>query len=131
MKPTYPELFAALQASWSADTAFSAEEWSPENKARGQCVVSSLVVQDYLGGDLIRYSIDEGSLHETHYANKFNDGTVIDTTASQYDIPVNMRIKPIDHDGFASIRLKRLADESTKSRYEILKSRVENLLAIH
>jgi hypothetical protein len=128
MKPTLQELSEALQASWGADTAYNSEEWSQENKARGQCVVSSLIVQDYLGGDLIRYEINKDQLHETHYMNQLFDGTVIDTTASQYTSPVNMKRKPIDTGDFASIRDKRLADKSTETRYAILKRRVEQQL---
>lgn len=128
MKPTLQELSAALQASWSADTSYDPTEWSVEHKARGHCVVSSLIVQDYLGGELIRYEINEGNLHETHYMNQLPDGTVVDTTASQYTSPVNMRRKPIDTGKFVSVRDKRLADESTASRYAILKCRVEQYL---
>lgn len=130
MKPTLQDISEALQASWGADTAYSAEEWSQGNRARGQCVVSSLVVQDYLGGDLIRYEINEKQLHETHYMNQLPDGTIVDTTASQYTSPVNMRRKPIDIDKFASIRDKRLADPSTAARYDILKRRVEQQLTL-
>lgn len=131
MKNTKPNIHAiinALRSSWAADTAFDPSEWSEENSARGQCVVSSLVVQDYLGGELVRYTIDEGSLHETHYANMLDGGVVFDTTASQYTQPVTMRIKPIDLKDFASARDKRLADASTRKRYEILKARVDKLL---
>lgn len=128
MKPTLQALSKALQESWGADTAYSPEEWSQENKARGQCVVSSLIVQDYLGGDLIRYEINEDQLHETHYMNRLSDGTVIDTTASQYTSHVNMKRKQVDIGEFASIRDKRLADKSTAARYEILKHRVEQRL---
>lgn len=128
MKPTLQELSEALQASWDADTAYNPEQWSQENKARGQCVVSSLIVQDYFGGDLIRYEINEDQLHETHYMNQLSDGTVIDTTASQYTSPANMKRKPIDTSEFASIRDKRLADKSTAARYETLKRRVERRL---
>lgn len=129
MKPTIQELSAALQASWGPDTAYSSEEWSHNNKARGQCVVSSLVVQDYLGGDLIRYEINDDQLHETHYVNKLPDGTVIDTTASQYSTPVSMKLKPVDTSGSVAIRDKRLADKSTSERYTTLKHRVEQQLA--
>ncbi len=128
MKPTLQELSLALRASWGADTAYDSSEWSQQNKARGQCVVSSLVVQDYLGGELIRFEINEDELHETHYMNQLPDGTVIDTTASQYTSPVNMRRKAVDTGDFASIRDKRLANESTATRYEILKNRVEQYL---
>ena len=122
-------IFKALQSSWAKDTAFDPKEWSESNKARGQCVVSSLVIQDYLGGDLVRYSVDEGDLHETHYANRLDSGVILDTTASQYTEPVTMRIKPVDLKDFSSVREKRLADNSTRKRYEILKARVENQLA--
>ena len=128
MDPTLQDIVHALQLAWSTDTAYNPNDWSESNKARGQCVVSSLVVQDYLGGDMLRYSVDEGDLHETHYVNKLDDGTVIDTTASQYKQPVNLRVKPIHLDGFESIRDKRLADEGTRRRYEILKNRVSRLL---
>lgn len=90
----------ALQLSWGADTSYSPDEWSKDNIARGQCVVSSLVVQDYLSGELIRYSVNEGDLHETHYVNKLDSGVIIDTTASQYKYPVNMRLKPTTLDSF-------------------------------
>lgn len=129
MKPSLQNIVDALQSAWSADTAYDSNDWSEDNRARGQCVVSSLVVQDYLSGELLRYSVDEGDLHETHYVNRLDNGTVIDTTASQYKQPVTMRIKPIHLDGFKSIREKRLADKSTRKRYELLKSRVNHLLA--
>ena len=121
-------IFKALQSSWAKDTAFDPKEWSESNKARGQCVVSSLVIQDYLGGDLVRYSVDEGDLHETHYANRLDSGVILDTTASQYTEPVTMRIKPVDLKDFSSVREKRLADNSTRKRYEILKARVDQLI---
>ena len=121
-------IFKALQSSWAKDTAFDPKEWSESNKARGQCVVSSLVIQDYLGGDLVRYSVDEGDLHETHYANRLDSGVILDTTASQYTEPVTMRIKPVDLKDFSSVREKRLANNSTRKRYEILKARVDQLI---
>lgn len=131
MKPTLQELSEALRASWGADTAYSPEEWSQENSARGQCVISSLIVQDYLGGNLIRYEINQDQLHETHYMNQLSDGTVVDTTASQYTASVTMKRKPIDAGEFGSIRGKRLADKSTATRYEILRRRVEEQLALN
>ena len=77
------DLVRALENSWSADTAFDKNDWTKENPARGQCVVSSLVVQDYLGGELLRYSVIGNDIHETHYVNQLEDGTLIDTTGKQ------------------------------------------------
>lgn len=127
-KTNLQEIAAALRMSWAAETAFEETDWSEINRARGQCVVSSLVVQDYLGGELIRFAIDEGNLHETHYMNQLSDGTVVDTTASQYTVPVNMRRKPAVLRGFLSVREKLLADESTKTRYLLLKKKVDECL---
>ncbi|OGL24216.1 hypothetical protein A2791_04965 [Candidatus Saccharibacteria bacterium RIFCSPHIGHO2_01_FULL_46_30] len=124
MQPTLQILTKAIQDSWSAETAYNANNWSRENKARGQCVVSSLVVQDYFGGDLIRYEISEGALRETHYMNRLDDGTIIDTTNSQYRSPVGMRLKPTALGDFTSLREKRLDDKSTADRYTLLKKRV-------
>lgn len=129
MKPTIEELSRALQLSWNTDTAYNSKEWSQDNKARGQCVVSSLVVQDYLGGDLIRYDINQGQIHETHYMNQLANGVVVDTTASQYISAITMTRRPVSVSGFTSIRDKRLADPSTAARYNLLKSRVEQYLA--
>lgn len=128
-EPTLEQLIRALQSSWVADTAFDENDWSKDNPARGQCVVSSLVVQDYFGGELVRYRVTTDALDEMHYCNKLEDGTILDTTGSQYQMPVTMTVLPVDLKDFASIREKRLADADTKKRYEILKARVASILA--
>ena len=121
-------LLGALRKSWSQETAFDANDWLPENPARGQCVVSALVVQDYLGGDLQRFEVQGNGFFETHYVNLL-DGVVIDTTASQYSaLSVTLTPTPTDLKGFASIREKRLADNSTRERYELLGKRVASSL---
>jgi hypothetical protein len=128
MKPSIEALIKALQNSWSADTCFDASEWNADNPALGQCVVSSLVVQKYLGGELQRYRVTGDGVTDTHYCNILNDGTLLDTTASQYRQPMTFKVAPVDPKGFASIREKRLAEEETRSRYELLLSRVEQQL---
>lgn len=129
MQPTIQELTAALHASWGADTCFDASEWSTDNPARGQCVVSSLIVQDYIGGELLRYEVGNNGQPETHYCNQLPDGTILDTTGSQYRTPVTLRIKPIDLKGHTNVRAKRLADDETCQRYELLKQRVADFLS--
>lgn len=128
MKPSIEQLARALHQSWAADTAFAAEEWSHENPARGQCVVSSLVIQKYLGGELVRYRFEAPDFKETHYCNQLRDGTVLDTTAAQYNAPVTLRVDPVDPGSFGSVRDKRLAETETRERYELLLSRVESHL---
>ena len=128
MKPSIEQLIRALQRSWSVDTSSTASEWSDTNPARGQCVVSSLVVQHYLGGDLRRYHVTGNSIEETHYCNILDNGTILDTTLHEYTIPVTLSILPMDLKGFATLREKRLADENTQQRYELLLHRVEQRL---
>lgn len=129
MKPSIEEIINALHDSWMAETSNDATKWSGDNPARGQCVVSSLVVQNYLGGDLRRYRVSGAGINETHYCNVLEDGTVLDTTASQYTGPVTLRIDPVDFSGYASVREKRLAEDDTRKRYELLLSRVEAKLS--
>lgn len=96
----------------------------------GQCVVSSLVVQKYLGGELRRYKVTGDGVAETHYCNILSDGTVLDTTASQYAQPMTFQVTPIDLKDFTSIREKRLSESGTRVRYELLLRRVEQQLEI-
>lgn len=121
MEHSLKELTTALHNSWTQETSSSPDEWSTNNPARGQCVASVLVMQDYLGGDLLRYEVTGKSIHEMHYCNLLDDGTVVDTTNLQYKEPVNMKVKPVDLKGFSSIREKRLADKATNNRYQLLK----------
>lgn len=109
------------------DTCFDANDWSADNPARGQCVVSALIVQDHLGGDLMRYDVTGENLSEKHYCNIVG-GTIIDTTGQQYREPVTMRPSETTLKGFASARDKLLADQDTKRRYEILRKHVTALL---
>lgn len=128
MNLTPKQLAKALRQSWAADTAFDASDWSEANPARGQCVVSALVVQDYFGGDLQRYKV-QGDVEETHYVNLLFEGVIFDTTASQYDGKnVQLTPVPVNLKGFASAREKCLAGGDTRERYERLRRRVETLL---
>ena len=129
MEYNLKELTTALHSSWGYATSSRPDEWSTDNPARGQCVASSLVMQDYLGGDLLRYEVSSNSIHEMHYCNLLVDGTIVDTTGSQYKEPVNMKIKPVDLKGFGSIREKRLADKETSKRYRLLKKLVGEQLS--
>lgn len=129
--PTLQQLAHALRQAWSAETGYAGEGvWTKENPARGQCVTSSLVVQDYFGGDIVRYQVSGEDIDETHYFNILHDGTIVDTTKSQYSQQANMIEKPIDlkKNNFHTVRERCLADEETKCLYETLKTRVEDVL---
>ena len=130
-KPSLQQLTSALHESWPVEIGNAVVgDWTPENPARGQCIPSSLVVQDYFGGDIVRYAVTAEGINETHYFNVLKDGTIIDTTGSQYKVPVSMIVKPIDlaKNSFQSVRERCLADDDTRMRYELLQSRVESIL---
>jgi hypothetical protein len=78
--PSDRGLEAALRTSWSVHTSSEPGDWGPENPARGQCAVTALVVQDHLGGHLLRADTSKGS----HYWNRLPDGTEVDLTREQF-----------------------------------------------
>lgn len=126
--PSLEQVIDALRHSWSYETTFDHPGWSEQNPARGQCQVSSLVMQDYFGGELRRYQVLGEGLDERHYCNVLDGGVVIDTTASQYTTPVQLTILPVELGEFASIRDKRLSDDETRGRYELLAQKVRTIL---
>jgi hypothetical protein len=127
---TIDELIEALQASWDQTTSSWGTYLPESNKARGQCVATSLVVQDYLGGDIVRVHASGADIDEKHYFNKLPNGTILDTTALQYDVPVTFTPSPVDLQtrGFKSVREKRLSDNETRQKYETLKHKVDAYL---
>ncbi len=123
--PTIQQLAGALHEVWDAETSFTPHEWSTANPARGQCLVSSLCVQSYYGGNLRRYTVTGKDIKETHYCNILDDGTIIDTTASQYPSLVVLEPTDIKLKEHSSARAKYLANPNIRIQYELLKVRVE------
>lgn len=85
---TIERLRRALQASWSKKTCYPGDQrrWKEDDPAIGQCAVTSLVVQDVLGGDLLfcaRYN---------HFWNKLPDGKEVDLTRSQFPPDAHIQI---------------------------------------
>lgn len=103
----------ALLASWSGS---SSTLWSEGNPARGQCGVTALVVNDILGGEIVKTRYEQ----LWHFYNVI-DGKPIDFTESQFDAP-------IVYDNRVSDRDEALADTSSR-QYGYLKSAVQRHLA--
>lgn len=60
-------------------------EWSDQRPARGQGDVTSLVVLEYLGGDLLNAEVfRDGQQVEYHYWNQLSDGSTVDLTKDQF-----------------------------------------------
>ncbi|PGX91155.1 hypothetical protein COE15_25495 [Bacillus cereus] len=82
------QIMNALSKSWSLE---SSSKWSKDNPAKGQCGVTTLVVNDILGGELKKTKLPDG----WHFYNIINEKRY-DLTASQFgedilymDIPSN------------------------------------------
>jgi uncharacterized Fe-S cluster-containing protein len=127
-KSIQKKLTDALRKSWGTDTGFAPEDIVKSNPSRAQCITSSLVVQDYLGGEIVRYHVTGEGINEKHYFNIIDDGTKFDTTGCQYFVPVKMEFSPVDLGKYKSIREKRLADDEIREKYNNLKQKVDSLM---
>lgn len=114
-----------VRRSWIKETSASPDEWTPDNPALGQCVPSSLVVQDLLGGDLERLATVRNGSRETHYRNVLPDGEVVDVSRDQYPEGQEFELAPVDGD----LREYVLGNENTRLRYKLLSERA--LMLIH
>jgi len=115
------ELKEALEKSWSKETSYLPEDWYEGNPARGQCAVTALVVQDYLGGEIIRCEVGPDS--ESHYFNRLDNSKSVDLTRVQFkDGATITNEKNID-------RSKILSHSITNDRYSLLKEKVKNFIS--
>jgi hypothetical protein len=105
------DLYRAISRVWSGDTSSPTNAWSPSNPAQNHCSVTSLVVQDYFGGDILTTQ----TLGGTHFYNRI-DGKMWDLTVSQFAEPVPYGDSP-------STREAALADTSPE-KYALLVSRL-------
>lgn len=121
---TTKEVLSAIENSWSAYTAYDASDWSEDNPARGQCVVSSLIIQDILGGTLQKTRTSLNGCLESHYRNILPDGTILDSTRSQYIDTQELVPSPINLGNFASLREKLFSQANTEKRYKLLRASV-------
>ena len=117
------ELKKVIEKSWTKETCYPTirDTWNEENPSIGQCAITVLIVNDYLGGKIMRTMCNGIS----HYYNLVN-GKVIDLTVSQFEgeIP-NYKI------GEERSRDYLLSSEDTKNRYKLLLEKVkENFIKL-
>jgi hypothetical protein len=105
------ELYRAIAPLWSADTSSPTGAWSPSNPAQNHCSITSLIVQDCFGGEILSTKTAGG----THFYNLIH-GVKWDLTASQF-------AEPIPYDDTPSTREAALADTSAE-KYRLLKERL-------
>ncbi|MEU1122380.1 hypothetical protein ABZ371_02030 [Streptomyces sp. NPDC005899] len=81
------DIEAAVRSSWGADTTTPEyrSRWHPGNPARDQCGVTALVVNDLLGGQLIRGEVRVGGERvDYHWWNRLGMGIEVDLTREQF-----------------------------------------------
>lgn len=84
---SFVQLQDAVTAAWGADTCDPVDlsGWSSANRARGQCGVTALVLQDLLGGELVVAEVmhADRTRQGVHYWNRL--GCVeLDLTRGQF-----------------------------------------------
>ena len=114
-------LRSAIAASWGRDTSDDPENWSIDMPCFGQCAVTSLVVRDYVGGEVrIANVIRDGEPVDMHCWLELPDGATIDWTTDQFDFAYELG-GPID--------LTPIVDETGVDRHRLLARRVTQALA--
>ena len=82
---TLTDLEQAIRGAWSLDTAEEDDGWTPENPSRGQCDITTLVVNDLLGGELLSADVYlDGERVEAHMWNRLPSGIEVDLTREQF-----------------------------------------------
>ena len=106
----------ALKISWCRETCYEGhqKDWTPENPTLGQCYVTALIVNDYLGGEILKVKLSSGV---NHYWNLINEKE-IDLTNSKFSLEKIISI---------SVKIPR-EDLKEILRYVLLKSKVEKLI---
>jgi hypothetical protein len=118
------QLADCIRTAWSPTTAYpgSRKEWTPDVPAIGQCAVTALVVQDYLGGEIVvdrRYH---------HYWNRLPDGQYVDLTKDQFPPHVQRELRAEEVVERTDLLLGERAEAAlTPTRYDALASRVYQL----
>ncbi|WP_327241734.1 YunG family protein [Streptomyces sp. NBC_01320] len=77
----------AVRSSWSAETCTPEfrSRWTKDNPARDQCGVTAMVLNDLLGGELIRGEVHvNGERVDYHWWNRLGMGIEIDLTREQF-----------------------------------------------
>ena len=112
------ELKRTIRLSWTKETCVSSlqHSWNEENPALGQCAVTALIVNDYLGGKIMRCMCESGS----HYYNLIN-GEIIDFTVEQFKYGI-----PLYGTSEQRTRDYLLSNEDTKKRYIILLNNIKD-----
>ena len=82
---TLAQLEEAIRGAWSEDTASEDNDWTPDNPSCGQCDITTLVVHDFLGGEVLAADVFlDGVRVEAHMWNRLPSGLEVDLTREQF-----------------------------------------------
>ncbi|MFJ8260457.1 hypothetical protein ACIQ4I_00645 [Rummeliibacillus sp. NPDC094406] len=104
-------LKSALASSWSSA---SSSKWYSDNPSKGQCGVTALVVNDFLGGEIFKTRLSEG----WHFYNMIEH--------KRYDITMSQFRESILYEDIASNRREALMDCNEKQYMYLKKKVLEN-----
>lgn len=112
------ELERIIKMSWCIDSCYPALQplWDISNPSLGQCAITALIVNDFIGGKIMRCMCGEVS----HYFNIVN-GNIIDLTVDQFNGEI-----PIYADSQERSREYILSNADTRERYLLLLNNVKN-----
>ncbi|MGW6317627.1 YunG family protein [Streptomyces sp. NPDC055099] len=111
----------AIRSSWSAETCTPEFRslWTNDNPARDQCGVTAMVLNDLLGGELIRGEVHiDGKRVDYHWWNRLGVGVDIDLTREQF------RPEEIVTEGIVIPRPPVTEWRRLREEYELLRDRV-------
>lgn len=111
-----------LRNCYSIETCYPKckEKWNVGNPTCGQCAITSLIVQECIGGTIHKIIVEGKG---THYFNIINNN-IFDLTREQFDLDgTKLKYKPNE----LICRDKILENDDTNKRYNILKNRLENI----
>jgi hypothetical protein len=114
------KLKQAIELSWARDTTYwaMARSWSKNNPACGQCAVTALAVQEFLGGQIVSGVAKDGTIH---FWNRIL-GIRIDLTRKQFK--TKMKFKYI----YIWKRAQLLSTGNVQERYDRFLTRVDRNL---
>lgn len=118
------DLYDALSEIWCAETCAPRlrDEWSAENKTKGQCSVTAFLAQDIFGGKVYGIPMEGGNFHCYNVVGDCR----FDLTSEQFGEKAADLVYDDKHEQFREVHF---AKEEKRLRYELLKKRLAEFLA--
>ncbi len=91
-------------------------DWNENNRCFGMCAITSLIINDYFGGDICKIYVDGIS----HYFNLI-ENNIVDLIKDQFN-------HEIDYKDYKIMDREKILTDDTKNRYITLKARLINKL---